>query len=925
MKIVKIFALFLLINSNILWSDDFIGWKKTTTEHFTFIFEEKDINTALELAEHSEEIYSLVCGFFDYYPSKVNVYLNGNIDSPNGFFYPIPGSINLYPAYPLNSGNTTKSEFWLYELLLHEMVHYVNLENPLGFFGGLSHLFGKDLATANGAFLPAWLVEGIAVYLETKFTKGGRGRNQYFEAYNKAAAIEENYYSIYQLAYSSDFPPYNRIYSGGYLLTSYLLKNYGEDIFQKIYRRYSHFPFLGPFSAITKETGKDIKEIFENLKTDEIEKYSDCKDLVMQYPSSQLSPSTFSDWNHPVPTDKGIMVYRTHMEKKSAIVLIDQETGMEEVLLEVELMDKSSFSSDYSGDTIILSKGDYSAYHMYGYSLKSNLYLFQNGKTRRLTEGESLFQPALSPDGRSIVAVQRIGSYSRLVTVNKQSGEITSLFEKEQTNVMNPSFSPSGEKLTVTINDHGYQDIYILNLHQPLQAVPLYLSDCPSEYFPRFITENELSFISDREGDLSLYSFNLENGEITLRFKDSVGVMDGFIMGDSVYYDSYRTKGFTVRKGLLPDGIKRTVLEESEVPSVSVFEAQKIKTYIDWTLPYLWLPKPEINISTSEGIQWGIGTAVWAGSYGQSGTWFLDFNYLPELEQLSGSFDYSQQLGTWTFSYSFQQTYNEIEGASTYYWEQETYQSVQMIFPLYEKQQLNWRNVLRTYVSFSHQHKISELSGFTFSESQSMEKENYLYGGTGLIFNGYNTNYPAKSVFGDLSIYNQIDFSVLLPQLSSPETVYLIKDTGALKLPFGPEGFLLQTGWKGAYQTNGYSSTAVNARGWSSSQVNSDISVLYNIDYLMPIAVVDWGMPYGFNIQNIAASIHLEGISNFTFEGTRSHEFFSGLEFIGSYGYNYGEIPAGAGINFRIFNKGESFTPEEDIKIYFFLSFNSLY
>jgi len=919
-------SIILLLLPIFVYSDDFIGWKELETEHYRFIFEEKDKDTAFELAGYGEEIYNIVSDFFNYYPKRINIYINGRIDTPNGFFYPIPGSINLYPAYPLNSENATKSESWLYELLLHEMVHYISLENPRGFFGGLSYIFGKDLAAANGAFLPAWLIEGIAVYLETKYTNGGRGRNLYFRAFNDAAALEEKYPNIYQLAYSSDFPPYNRIYSGGYLLTEHLLKTYGEDIFQRVYLRYTKFPFFGPFHAFRKETGYSIKEIYESLKEKEISKFNSRRSLREEYPSAKLSPASYSNWTHPVDTDKGIMIYRRAQDEKSSILCIDKETGNQETVVEVELIDSSSFNSDSTGNILVFSKADYSLYHMYGYSIISNLYIHENGKTRLLNENQSLFQPAISSDGENIIAVQRRGAYSRLVSVDKLNGQITILFEKEETNIMNPVFSHSSDKIAFVLNDHGYQDIYLIDASNPGSIQPLMTIDMHSEYYPRFIDDDTISFISDRDDDLSLFSFNLQNRQLKLRFKDPVGVADAYIQNNKVYYNSYRTNGYELRQGEIGLSKDYSLFDSNtSLPSITEKTAYETKKYIDWTLPYLWLPKPELKITATEGVQTGIGAVVFAGSYGQSGEWIFNFNYTPGLGQMNGSFDFSQKLGTTSLGYNFLQSYDEIYNGSNYIWRQSTDQGLQWIIPLFEKSRLNWRNVIKTYLSINHKLQITNTGTFSFTDSFSMNPENFLYSGAGFIYNGFNINYPAKSLFGDTSIQNRIDFSILLPLLSSEITTFVIKDSLILALPFGPEGFLLQTRIQGAYHSGQLSSSALSARGWTPTYVNSDISMLYSMDYLMPLALLDAGMPFGFNIQNIALAVHFEGISNFSFSGSTYNELFCGLEFIGTYGYNYGTTPIGAGINFRVYRQGSSFIPSEDIKFYFFLSLNSLY
>lgn len=921
----KILSIILLTLPLYCWSDDFIGWKKISTEHFTFIFEEYDRETAFELADCSEDIYEVVTSFFDFHPKKINVYINSRIDSLNGMFYPIPGSINLYPVYPMNSKNATKSDSWLFELLLHEVVHYVHLENRKGLFGGLSYIFGKDLAAVNATFLPAWMIEGIAVYLESRFTEGGRGANRYFEAYTKSAAVEEDFFNIYQLAYSSDFPPYNRIYSGGYELIKYFMENFGEDIFQKIYLRYTRFPFIGPFGAVKRETGKSIRDIFNDFKAETIQHYSSLDFPEKEYPSVKLSPDSYGDRTHAINTDQGIILYRTDHNASPAIVLFDEKKGEETVLIETRLMDGSSFDADRTGNMIVFASGNYKLYNSYGNSYISDLYLYKDNSVKKLTENQSLFHPAVSSDGTRIIAVKRTGSYTKLVSVDLQTGLTEDLFFKEQTSVMNPVFSPDDNEIAFIVNDHGYQDIYTLPLSHPLSAAPIFSIDRHSEYYPRYINDSELSFISDRDEDLSLYKFDLEKKTLELVYKDPVGVAEGFIEGDKIYYSTYRTKGFEFRSGEILKSQDYPLFEEKAVLPVTEISTYTMKKYIDWTFPYLWLPKPYIQFSSTMGNMWGFGAAVFAGSFAQSGEWVLDLNYMPESGQIAGQFDYSRKLGKSTLSYSLNQSFREFSYNSEYFWRQGTVQSLAISFPLFELNNLNWRDVLNTYSFVKHSRFISEWEAFSFPESFSADKEDIIHAGTGLMMSNYRINNSRKALFGGLSLSNQLDFSILLPILSSSKTSFTIMESGTLKLPLGPEGFLLQTGWHGVFHNSGVSSAYVHARGRTPENSNSDFSLYYSMSYLMPIALVDWGIPGGYNVQNIAVAFHLEGITNFSINNPASHEFYAALEFIGTYGYNYGKTPIGMGVNFRFYRNGEAFNPAEDITIYTFFSMNSLF
>lgn len=920
MKIV-IFSIFLcLMNPFHIWSFDFDGWKTISTEHFTYIFEEFDKNTAFELADSGEEIYDKVTEFFDFRPGHIKVYINSRVDSPNGNFYPIPGSIDLFPVYPLNSENTTSGKSWLYELFLHEMVHYVNLEKPAGLFGGLSYIFGKDLASANGAFLPAWMVEGIAVYLETEMTDGGRGRNRYFEAFMKAAAYEKSYPTLNQLAYSSSFPPYNRIYSGGYALIDYMIRHFGDDIFNRIYAGYVKFPLFGPFAAIKKTTGLSAEDIYIAMKAELEGKYSLFFSSSEQYESEDLASEEISDRTHPIPTERGILYYSEGQKSPPAIVSLDRKTGEETVVVETRLIESSSFSSDSAGNNLVFASGDYGLYNSYGLRITSKLFILAGGKTRLLTDEASLFQPAVSPDGSKIVAVKRNGSYSTLVEIDKTTGAVKEIYGEEGTNIMNPRFSPDNLELVFVRNRKGMQDVYLMKLDEPATAGPLFGNDSFMDYFPSFTDKGEISFVSDRDGELALYLFDRATGSLERAFRDPVAVSDGFVSGDSLVYQTYRTDGYRVRRGILKKEIMPPIVKSDQpVDPIPVPAAQehRLKGYFDAAIPYVWLPKPYLLNSTSEGLLWGAGAALYGGSVTQSTTWLIDINVLPLPGQLEGSFSYRRKIGSTALEYSLNQSFFEQHVPGGYRWNQQTDQSLLFSYPLVEKSFVTWRHVLLNYFYMRHVLQFSDDGLFSLADASGLDGGSYLYGGTGLTLNDYRINRSTSALFGGFSLFNQGSFSFLLPLFSSSSFVWLAKETGSLTIPLSSRGNNLVMAWEGAYHSGGVSSSAVNARGWVPELMESDVSFYYSTGIQLPLALLDWGLPLGFNIQNLAVTANFEGISHFLFAGGNFNEFYGDFELIGTYGYNYGSIPFGAGINVK-------FYPERDWRIYFFFSFDSL-
>ncbi len=275
---------------------------------------------------------------------------------------------------------------------------------------------------------------------------------------------------------------------------------------------------------------------------------------------------------------------------------------------------------------------------------------------------------------------------------------------------------------------------------------------------PRFTDDGRLTFISDRDDDLSLYVYDFEKETISLLFKDPVGVADGVVDGQIVYYNSYRTKGYELRIGELTESLAYPFTQNETIPKKNPIGSYEMSNYRDWAFPYVWLPKPYLQDSAQEGPLWGFGALLYGGSYGQSGIWSLDMNYLPGQGQISTTFDYSRKIGISSLGYNFAQSYEEYFNGLQYFWRQETEQSASLSFPLYEQSRLNWRNVVQTYIRFKHKLLIDDYQTFTLNDSFSKEGGNYLYAGGGLSINNYKNNYPSKALFGDFALFNQFDF-----------------------------------------------------------------------------------------------------------------------------------------------------------------------
>ena len=290
----------------------FAGWSQVRTDHFLFIYEERDREAVRELLSFAEEIYTEVTLFLDSAPREVWVVVRGRIDTANGYTAASPPHIVLYLAPPSEPLIGLDASSYLRLLFVHELTHYVNFQYDKGILSVGENLFGPGVKGAEGFLYGPAMMEGIATVTETLFTDGGRGRNPFFELEPRALALEHSFFSPRQVSYGSSFPPYDRVWLGGFLFAQFLLDRYGPDAMKKVHAAYAASPLRGPWAAVRSVTGEDAKELFTQMTQGLEERY---RDAAAIQPGRQLSP----------PGDRGLFSPR---REHDGLVSLPQHAGL---------------------------------------------------------------------------------------------------------------------------------------------------------------------------------------------------------------------------------------------------------------------------------------------------------------------------------------------------------------------------------------------------------------------------------------------------------------------------------------------------------------------------------------------------------------------------------------------------------------------
>jgi hypothetical protein len=121
----------------------------------------------------------------------IDVVVTDHVDYANGSATPFPTNrIIIHARPPVDEPALRNHEDWNLTLVTHEMAHIFHLDRARGIWGLGQRVFGRAAPLFPNAYAPRWLLEGIAVHYETRFTRGGRLAGTEFPAAVRALALD---------------------------------------------------------------------------------------------------------------------------------------------------------------------------------------------------------------------------------------------------------------------------------------------------------------------------------------------------------------------------------------------------------------------------------------------------------------------------------------------------------------------------------------------------------------------------------------------------------------------------------------------------------------------------------------------------------------------------------------------------------------
>ena len=524
--------------------DPHIKWKVIETAHFYIYYPTYLSGTALKLGSITEEAYQKLVPFMKWIPEgKIHVVITDRTDNTNGYTTVVPrNKIELFLAPPPLESSLNDYDDWLYMVFVHEFTHVLHLDEHSGIFTYLRRFFGRYLDLSMPfvtsfpilAF-PTWIHESIAVYDETKFTHGGRGRSSFSDLMIYTALLEHNFPSLAQLETPPPTWPSGYIpYIWGERFLAYLIHKHGLHSLYTSFKleRNMVFPFwmeITHFLAFHSLAEKDWYKWKKHLRYI-ARKRGWKRNKKIKY----ISPP---GWSHTSPTcyrDKVFYLFNSGY-KRSEIREFDIDTGKTRTLTRGWILPYIGVSRD--GNYLVYSKLEY--YHKY--YLYSDLYLFDLKKhsEKRITYGQRLKYPVFV--GNTIFALRYFRGRFYLIQINMKGHIIKKILIPKADNAGFLAFDAEENKLFFSIHSSGKINIMSYDILQ--QEFKYETHDDLVELYPQVISPHKILFSSDRGGE-GYNLFVLKKGRI-FRVTDGFnGFFKSCLIKGELYADHYTSRGF---------------------------------------------------------------------------------------------------------------------------------------------------------------------------------------------------------------------------------------------------------------------------------------------------------------------------------------------------------------------------------------------
>jgi hypothetical protein len=536
----------------------------------------------------------------------------------------------VFAQPPVNAPELRNYDDWSRLVITHELAHVFHLDRADGLWRFGRSILGRHPALFPNGYMPAWVIEGLAVYYESRITGAGRleGSEHYMIA--RAAAESRRLPRIEELSRNtSRFPGGEVVYAYGGLIFDYLSRTRGPEAVPKFVDVSSRVIF--PLS-LNRKAKRAFGISFENA-------WRDWRDsLVRGAAASDPLPGwrdlTREGRNVEFPRWLGdtAILYSAATGKD---VPAAYTVGLDGTVHRIGRRNGLGPNVRLPDGSIIFAQPDYvDAFHW-----RNDLYIEREGRQRRLTHNARLSNPDVNVRG-AIAAVQSIPGSTRLVYLAPDGTALRPLTEgSDSIQWTEPRWSPDGQRIAaVRVRKGGVSEIVVLDSSGGIVSVAA--SERASVSTPSWSPDGaRIFYASTRTGSSQVHVVPAAGGSATTLSNASTGAFHPELSpnGQLLAGLSFRFDGYHVGVAPIsattgkPAASERTLRESCRTcrvpdtvrgPGVQDLRARR---YSPWRslAPKYW--EPIVGGSSGDGLTIGAATSGYdvVGRH----SWYAEYNH----------------------------------------------------------------------------------------------------------------------------------------------------------------------------------------------------------------------------------------------------------------------------------------------------------
>lgn len=544
-----------------------ISWKTIESANFRVNYPDGLEDLGRKVLAYAEDAHKKVSPYMGVKPyEKTEIICFDTYDDTNANASNYPHNrimLNLHPPSPDSGFAIGRYDDWIRYVILHEYTHILHQnETPWAIYE-LNAILGKVFFSRFAipgvpsyvteyipnllSDSPRFVTEGWAVTTESKFTPGGRAKEGDLDMKLRMAALEKRLLTIDQVngSYLLDWPSGGNEYDYGTAFFDYLINTYGEDKPAKILGVLGKMPWLGIDFAVSQVLpGKTCNSLWDEMMGWIHLRYARQAAEIQKEPLTASSALTRNGRHHHHPRwlpDGTVSVTESYKGKSSSVVKVSKEKT-------TRIFGKDSLS-DYS----VSADGRYFYYATQGedenrFKNYTDLFRFdaQTKDVKQLTENMRAAEPAISPDGKTLVAVVTAKGSNHLVLLDAEGKLLKRLTEPtlEET-WANPTWSPDGRRFVVS---HWTNRRYNLVSVDPATGTQETLTTGDSlDFYPAYSPDGKyVTFTSDRSGVFNLYALRLSDRKLFRLTNVLGGAFDARVSpdGKEIAFLNYTSAGY---------------------------------------------------------------------------------------------------------------------------------------------------------------------------------------------------------------------------------------------------------------------------------------------------------------------------------------------------------------------------------------------